>query len=489
MTAPDHVLAIDAGGSAVKASVVRAGDGSVAALARRTYAVDHPAEGRAEFDPGAWWREICEASAAAVAAARGVSVGAIVCTGMRIPFLLVDDGGREIGPGILNHDRRGAGMLGRVREVGGAGLYRRTGHWPAPEFGIGKLAWVAEHEPERLARARHVLQFHDWLAFRLCGEIASEPSSAAMSGALDLEQGTWATDLLAGLGLDPALFPPLVRAGTSLGAVRPDVATTIGVAAGTPVLAGAGDTHMSCLGVGAVEVGDVCVVAGSTTPVMLAAAAPLVDAAEQPVVSPNVFPGGFAIETNAGATGIRFTWLRRLATELAGHDVPYDDLAERAATSPEGARGLFVVAGNPGWGERAWASSPPPAIMGLTPSHTAADLARATLEASAIATSAQIDRLERVLGQALHVVRVTGGATRSPFACQLLADVSGRALEVPRVEEPSSRAAVLVAAGSADALPPPAGIRYEPRDATTRFYAEVRGVYESRFAALAAGHP
>ena len=88
---------------------------------------------------------------------------------MRIPFVLVDDAGAEVRPGILNHDRRGADLLDAVRAAAGPGLYERTGHWAAPEFGIGKLAWLARYEPEQLARARHVLQFHDWLVFRLSG--------------------------------------------------------------------------------------------------------------------------------------------------------------------------------------------------------------------------------------------------------------------------------------------------------------------------------
>ena len=98
--------------------------------------------------------------------------------------------------------------------------------------------------------------------------------------------------------------------------MRPEVASAIGIAAGTPVLAGGGDTHMSCIGIGHAEPGDITVVAGSTTPVMLASADPPLDAVEQPVVSPHVFPGTWAAETNAGATGIRFTWLLGLAHEL-----------------------------------------------------------------------------------------------------------------------------------------------------------------------------
>ena len=314
--AEGHVLALDGGGSSVKASVVSLADGSVAGLSRMPYRVSHPAPERAEFDPGDWWSAIAESARTAVAAAPGATVKAVVCTGMRIPFVLVDATGAEVRPGILNHDRRGADLLDAVRAAAGPGLYERTGHWAAPEFGLGKLAWLARYEPEQLARARHVLQFHDWLVFRLSGAIASEPSSAAMSGALDLASGGWASDLLAALGVDPGLFPPLVRAGTEVGGVRPEVASAIGIAPGTPVLAGGGDTHMSCIGIGHAEPGDITVVAGSTAPVMLASADPPLDAVEQPVVSPHVFPGTWAAETNAGATGIRFTWLLGLAHEL-----------------------------------------------------------------------------------------------------------------------------------------------------------------------------
>ncbi len=192
-------------------------------------------------------------------------------------------------------------------------------------------------------------------------------------------------------GSIPALFPPLVRAGTEVGGVRPEVASAIGIAAGTPVLAGGGDTHMSCLGIGHAEPGDITVVAGSTTPVMLASAEPPLDAVEQPVVSPHVFPGTWAAETNAGATGIRFTWLLGLAHELGAAGVSYDDLTRLAASGPAGARGLFAVAGSPFWGEEAWASTPAGALLGLTPSHSVADVARAMLEGSAIAVAAQID--------------------------------------------------------------------------------------------------
>ena len=480
-----HVLALDGGGSSVKASVVALADGRVVALSRTPYRVSNPAPERAEFDPESWWGAIADSARTALAAAPGARVNAVVCTGMRIPFVLVDDAGAEVRPGILNHDRRGAELLDAVRTAAGPGLYERTGHWAAPEFGIGKLAWLARHEPSRLEQARHILQFHDWLVFRLSGAIVSEPSSAAMSGALDLASGGWASDLLAALGVDPRLFPPLVRAGTEVGGVRPEVASAIGLAPGTPVLAGGGDTHMSCIGIGHAEPGDITVVAGSSTPVMLASADPPFDPVEEPVVSPHIFPGTWAAETNAGATGIRFTWLLGLAHELGAAAMSYDDLTRLAAAGPAGARGLFAVAGTPFWGEEAWASTPAGALLGLTPSHTVADVARALLEGSAIAVAAQIARLERTCRGAAGRVRVTGGASRSPFWCQLLADVSARPIEVAAVDEPSSTAAALVVLGDARALPQPGLTAYEPSARASEELEPVRAGYERRYAALA----
>ena len=240
-----------------------------------------------------------------------------------------------------------------------------------------------------------------------------------MSGALDLASGGWASDLLAALGVDPGLFPPLVRAGTEVGGVRPEVASAIGIAAGTPVLAGGGDTHMSCVGIGHAEPGDITVVAGSTTPVMLASADPPLDAVEQPVVSPHVFPGSGRRRPTPERPASASRGCSASRTSSARPALSYDDLTRLAASGPAGARGLFAVAGSPFWGEEAWASTPAGALLGLTPSHSVADVARALLEGSAIAVAAQIARLERTRPARAdaYASRAERAAARSGASC------------------------------------------------------------------------
>jgi sugar (pentulose or hexulose) kinase len=440
VTAPDLVLTVDGGGSSFKATAHSIATGSTVAASVEEVASAHGPQGFAEFDTDRWWRSAVAAMRTAVRAAGrppGAYIG-VTCTGMRIPFVLIDQAGDALAPGVLNVDRRGSAYVDRVRAaLGSERLYRLTGHWPNAKLGLPKLLWYIDNNPELWRRVRWVLQFHDWLVFKLCGAIVSEPSSAAMSQLLDIQRRCWADELFAALDLDRALFPELRAAGTEIGRLLPGVAREVGLAQGTPVYVGGGDTHVASLGIGAVSPGALTIVGGSTTPLMLASTQPgIYDVHTGPLVSPHVLPGLWAEETNAGATGILYTWVR----DLGGRPDPggYDELNGQAAAAELGARGITVVGASPRWGEQAWARVAPAAILGLVPGHTRGELGRAVIECNAYAIQANLTALEPHLGTAASPVLFIGGTSRSPFACQVLADVLGRNVQVPDVQEPAA---------------------------------------------------
>jgi sugar (pentulose or hexulose) kinase len=481
----DLVLTIDGGGSAVKAGVV-APDGRLLSLARRETEAIHRGPRLAELDPDAWLAAAVEAAHDAVAAAGAPASAYRGITGcaMRIPFVLVGAAGEPVAPGVLNLDDRGAPFLDEVREaLGPDRLYRLTGHWPNAQLGLPKLLWFARTEPAVWARVRRVLQLHDWLLYRLCGVAASEPSSASMGQLLEVAARAWATELLDRLGIEPALFPPLHDAGCELGGLDGRFADAIGLAAGTPVHVGGGDTHVAALGAGGAVPGRIAVVAGSTTPLQLAAAEPRTDPESAPLVSAHLRPGLWALETNPGLTGMAYTWLARLRRELGGGGDGYGGLDALAARAPLGANGLLVTAGNPGWGEEAWRRVPPLAVVNLSPRHTAGDLARATLECSCYAVGANLAPLEALAGRREPIV-LTGGASRSELYAQMLADVLDRAVEVPAAPEPALLGgARLVLGDGALAAPPPPRL-YSPEPERHRRYREHAERYAATFDAL-----
>lgn len=436
------VLTIDAGGSGVKAGVVSTRDWRVLAVGYRDYRAAHPEAGHAEFDPQEWWSAMVEAAAEAVAraAAPPGRYLALTCTAMRIPFVLVDRTGTPLWPGVLNLDARGRPYLDEVRAaLGGEALYTLTGHWPAVPLGLPKLLWFKHRRPDIWARVATILQMHDWMLFELCGEMVSEPSSASMGQVLDVAHRRWAVPLLEAVGIAPGLFPPLRDAGSYLGGLKPAVARALNLLPGTPVHVGGGDTHMGCLGAGGVDVGDVVIVGGSTTPMHLTVASPACHPVARPWVSAHLWRGRWAAEMNVGATGIMYKWLRDLCADLAteSRTPSYGHLDALAVNSPLGAGGLLMTAANPRWNEEAWLRQAPTTLFGLTPGHSLGDVARATMESVCYAVRGNLEQLELVYGRQFERVLLVGGASHSPLWSQILADVLGKTVCVPDVEEAS----------------------------------------------------
>ena len=338
----DLTLTIDGGGTSVKVSAYSLRSQRTVAATVVEYSASYPAPELAEFDPASWWAAVVRAMRDVVgrALAPPASYVGITCMGMRNSFVLTGADGEALAPGVLNVDRRGQRYLDRVRaEVGSERLYQLTGHWPNAKFGLPKLLWFPDKRPEVWRRVRHVLQFHDWLIAGLCDELVSEPSSAARSQLVDVRTCDWAVHLLDLFGLERALFPQMLPAGTRAGGLLAAVAQDTGLLPGTPVHVGGGDSHVSAFGAGGVGTGDISIIGGSTTPVMLATEKPLLDPVHVPLVSPHLRPGLWAAETNAGVTGIFYTWLR----DLLGGDgdegpSSYARVDELAASSPPGAR-------------------------------------------------------------------------------------------------------------------------------------------------------
>ncbi|HKZ91953.1 MAG TPA: FGGY family carbohydrate kinase, partial [Candidatus Limnocylindrales bacterium] len=112
------VAGLDFGGGAVKACVAEIESGNVLSVAEQPTETRYPAAGYAEFEPAAWWRAAATAMRAAVAQARrpGGDYVAVSATSLRQGYVLLD-ADSEIGPGVLNSDRRGAAQMERVRET------------------------------------------------------------------------------------------------------------------------------------------------------------------------------------------------------------------------------------------------------------------------------------------------------------------------------------------------------------------------------------
>ncbi|MFF6978482.1 xylulokinase [Streptomyces sp. NPDC008343] len=240
------VVGVDTSTQSTKALVVDASTGQVVASGQAPHTVSSGA-GR-ESDPRQWWdalREALRQCGDAAHEAAAVSIG-----GQQHGLVTLDDRGEPVRPALLWNDVRSAPQARRLtEELGGAKFWaERTGSVPAASFTVTKWAWLAENEPESVRATKAVRLPHDYLTERLTGQGTTDRGDASGTGWWASGTESYDEEILARVGLDPAMLPRVVRPGEIAGTVRES--HELPFSKGTLVAPGTGDNAAAALGLG-----------------------------------------------------------------------------------------------------------------------------------------------------------------------------------------------------------------------------------------------
>ena len=415
---------------------------------------------RSEQDPAAWW--------AALEPLLRDDVDAIAVAGQQHGLVALDARHEVVRPAKLWNDTESAPdaawLLDRL-EGGAAAWAAACGSVPVASFTITKLSWLHRTEPERFGRLAHVLLPHDWLTWKLTGELVTDRGDASGTGYWSPASGEWRTDLLSIVDGDvdwaarlPRVLGPLEAAGAWGDAI---------------VGPGTGDNMAAALGLG-LRPGDVALSLGTSGTVYAVAERPAADASG-------------AVAGFADATG-RFLPLvctlnatRVTDTVAALLGVDHDELDALALSAPAGAGGAVLV---PYFdGERT--PNRPGAtgtLAGLGSSHGRAEVARAAFEG---VVCGLLDGLDALVAAGVDVdgrLFLLGGGARSAAYRRVVADLTGRPVIVPDAPEHVAAGACVQAAAVLHGRFPDwdlaAGSVIDPdgrvdRDAIRAHYAEV----------------
>ncbi|TDC21912.1 xylulokinase [Streptomyces sp. 8K308] len=248
MAAPDGplVIGVDSSTQSTKALVVDSATGSVVARGQ----APHVVTAEHDSDPEQWWRALTaalEQCGPAVAEAAAVAVA-----GQQHGLVTLDDEGRPVRNALLWNDTRSAPQRDRlIDELGGPAAWaERVGSVPPTSFTVTKWAWLREHEPAAAAATRAVRLPHDYLTGKLTGQEThggtTDRGDASGSGWWSTATESYDEEILARVGLDPALLPRVVGAGEAAGTVRSGLPLPEGIL----VAAGTGDNMAGALGLG-----------------------------------------------------------------------------------------------------------------------------------------------------------------------------------------------------------------------------------------------
>ena len=455
---PSYLMGLDAGGGSGRCLLVELDTGAVTTAVRRWTHRPAPGIGGWGFDLELerCWSLLAEAAREAMARARAQpdQVVAVAATSMRHALVLLDQDGCPI-LAIPSRDGRATAEGLQLAQNHGDEVYRRTGHWPSPIFAAARLRWLGGQSPESLARSRHLLSLDEWLAYRMCGQVAAEPSQAGETLLFDLESRAWAWDLIDRVGLPRDIFPPLRQAGDQLGQLSDDAADALGLKPGTPVAVGGADAQCGLLGSGVLAAGQMGAIAGTSTPVQVVMDRPLVDAQARTWTGHHLVPGLWVVESSARSMGEALDWIASAMYADAPH--PTSQLLAEASTSVPGAMGVLWTVGADVMNARDMALP----IGNLTLTHLTAPpdvekrrhVARAVLEGMAYALRANVLQLQSVTGVDADELRLAGSMSRSPAWTQIVADVLDGPVGVPSTPQASALGAAICAGVGAGVFP------------------------------------
>ncbi len=473
------VLAVDCSTTAAKAVAVDWA-GQAVASASHPLALAQPAPGRHEQDAEQWWTATVAALSDAVGALEDPSrVRAVCITHQRESFVCLDPEGRPLRPAILWLDSRASA---EIAELGTDRVLALSGKPPDTTPAIYKLAWLARHEPEMLRGARQIAEVHGFLTQRLTGRWATSTGSADSLGLLDLRAGEWSGELMDLAGVSAAQMPHLVPPGEIVGELSAEVARRIGLPGPVSLVAGIGDGQAAGLGAGATEPGVAYLNLGTSMVMGTPSAQYLTSRAFRTLAgAPS---GTFVLETVLNAAAYLASWFRREFGDPALAGVPDPALDLAAAAVPAGADGLLTV---PYWNAAQtphWDAHARGVVLGWGGNHTRAHLYRSLLEGVAFELRLHLDGLEAVTGTRVSSLRAMGGGSRSALWAQIVADVTGRPIQLCEGTEISARgAAVLGWAGAVEPGPvaPVAQAMADLGDVVAP-RAEATGCYDRLFA-------
>lgn len=439
------LLGLDIGTTSIKAVLYDPSVGRVLQIASRPTPVSHPKTGWSEHDPQALW----EAAAACIReAAAGRYITAVAISSMAEAGIFLDKSGQPVAPMIAWYDRRSEPQAAWIEQkIKIEDLYKITGQRVSPSFGATKMLWIRSELPEAFSRAVIWLPVSSYLLWRLSGKVLVDHTIAARTLLFDERTLSWSESLIDLLHLSPSLLPGTAPGGSPAGTVTQQVTSETGLSPSTVCVLGGHDHLCASLAAGAHKIGVFSDSTGSANALLMLTQNFL----DEPSLALQgyasyafVLEGLYTLKGGLKAAGSAVEWLAR-------HFSAPESSPDYARLEAEASTGIGLRAG-PLWLPHFIGSGTPQgdrfsraAAVGIRIEHNRGDVFRGMLESLAFWTRHNLEEMQRLTGQQIDAITLTGGATRIRLLSQLKASVTGLPVRIPQIPEAAATGAALLA--------------------------------------------
>jgi autoinducer 2 (AI-2) kinase len=452
-----YLLAIDAGTGSIRA-VLFDTDGTQISFSQKewTHLSEDGVANSMSFDFVSNW-ELVKGCIKDILSSKDIDpkdILAISSTSMREGIVLYDSDGVELW-GVANVDARADKEVRYLKE-NFDGIEEQFYAQSGQTFALGalpRIMWLKNNRPELYDRVSNISMIGDWILAKLSKVIATDPSNGGTTGIFSLIDRDWACDMAKKTGIKDDIFCPCYEVGTVIGNISQDISDELGLSVDTKIVTGGGDVQLGSAGLGVVDIGDVAILGGSFWQQIVNIPSDTKPPKDMSIrINPHVIPAQSQAEGITFFSGLVMRWFRDAFCELehiqslqTGEDT-YSIMERKSKDIPVGSYGIIpIFSDEMNYGK--WYHASPSFInLSIDPkTSNRFSMFKSLQENAAIVSKINLDKIKSFSGISAKSITFASGASKGEQWCQILADVTGATIRVPKVTEATALGAAMSA--------------------------------------------
>lgn len=336
-------------------------------------------------------------------------------------------GGRLVEAPLTYRDSgRQDGFEYAMHQWGPSIFHAATGAQAQSIYSIYALIRERITRPELLKDAESLLMIPDIFHRLMSGSAVCEYTAATTTGMFNMAGGAWAEGLLDLLDIPTQLLPDVVGAGTDLGSLRIDSAST-GLAKTRVITPASHDTASAVLAIPRLTPNTMFISSGTWSLAGIVRAQPIIDRRTQQRNLTN--EGGYARSTMLLENVVGLWVLQECRRHWQSEGTTYDYSSLVALAAQERPLRAFVDLGEPQFmlpGDMPSRIRAACARHGMPEPRSHGAIARVIIDSLALAYRRALDNIESVTNEVVGDIAVVGGGIRNQLLQQATASATGR---------------------------------------------------------------
>lgn len=451
-----------------------------------------------EQNPSDWWICVTQSIRKVIedAHADKADIGGVGISAHGTGVLPVDNEGLPLRNSIIWMDRRAKAETQFIRDHAEQEINEIYGNSVDSYHPVPAILWIKNNEPEIYRKTECFLPVESYINFKLTGVYSISTNEAGLLHVFDNQNMVWSERVASLIGIDIDKLPPLFDGSEVIGGVTKKAAEETGLAAGTPVVAGALDTPSAVLGAGCVAAGDSFLTIGTGSNFGIIIDRPVRE--PRLILVPHAVKQKWIIDAVMASTGSALKWFRdqfcvseKDTAERINTDV-YELINKMAGNTRPGSDATVFLPYLQGSLCPIWNNEARGVMVGMTHSTKKENIARMIMEGCAFKLRHNIEVAESNDIEVKNI-RCIGGGSKSEVWNQINADITGKELLIPDISDAGPLGgAILAGTGTGilkdlhDTVGSMVRItkRYEPNKQYQNYYSDLYGVFRNIYEKL-----